>query len=680
MILESLTLSNFRSYSEGETKVEFPKGITLFEGDIGSGKSSILYAIEFALFGFGDMSGSYLLTEGRDQGFVSLRFSEREKLYEVHRGLKRRKNTIIQDDCYIINDGRRENLSPSDLKSRVIEILQFNEPSNPRAESLIYRFAIFTPQEQMKEIVQRRVDERLQTLRRVFGVEEYKVAADNSDLLRATVRNQVSRLLGESEQLEEKEKERQSLEEEIRILEEDLPKLERTEREANRKLNELTEKQKQLQADRGRIQEISAEIPNLKTRIARVERMLQTEQESRNREAKLLIEKEAAVASFRLLHKPETLTSGEMEERVEELRRSIAHKKEQRGSMEQRLRDTTELIREGVCPTCGQTIDPSSFGERAEHIRKEIEEIDQEITSLESELKKANESLKEIRAYEEERRNAQRVEKECEDIRSRIDAHEKRIKEYLEELDLTRKNLAEALDQASKFEAVQTQILQLDSEVSKAQSVWKQAVDALTRAKTQRDEKASRSQSLMIEIDKMRNAQERAAKLKEYEIWLSEYFRPTVEMIERQIMLEMNSRFNQEFQRFFSALIDDPDVRVRVNEDFTPIFERQSFEQEYDALSGGERTSIALAYRLALNVIVQQEATTGAGDLLILDEPTDGFSREQLSKMRDILKALNCKQVILVSHERELEGMADHVYRVEKGQGGSRVLMMGGEG
>ena len=51
MILNSLIIDNIRSYDHEE--VVFPRGISLFEGDIGSGKSTILMAIEFALFGLG---------------------------------------------------------------------------------------------------------------------------------------------------------------------------------------------------------------------------------------------------------------------------------------------------------------------------------------------------------------------------------------------------------------------------------------------------------------------------------------------------------------------------------------------------------------------------------------------------------------------------------------------------
>jgi len=146
-----------------------------------------------------------------------------------------------------------------------------------------------------------------------------------------------------------------------------------------------------------------------------------------------------------------------------------------------------------------------------------------------------------------------------------------------------------------------------------------------------------------------------------------------VELIEKQVMVQTNARFSEQFQRFFSSLVDDPDLRVRVMEDFSPIFERQGYSQEFDSLSGGERTSIALAYRFALNAIVQEDIGSGTGDLVILDEPTDGFSKEQIQKMRDVIEELHSRQVILVSHEEELESMADKIMRVEKVNGTSRV-------
>ena len=61
-------------------------------------------------------------------------------------------------------------------------------------------------------------------------------------------------------------------------------------------------------------------------------------------------------------------------------------------------------------------------------------------------------------------------------------------------------------------------------------------------------------------------------------------------------------------------------------------------------------------------------------DLLILDEPTDGFSSEQLERMRLVLDELDIGQIIMVSHESEIESFVDHVIRIEKKDNVSRVV------
>ena len=60
-------------------------------------------------------------------------------------------------------------------------------------------------------------------------------------------------------------------------------------------------------------------------------------------------------------------------------------------------------------------------------------------------------------------------------------------------------------------------------------------------------------------------------------------------------------------------------------------------------------------------------------NLLILDEPTDGFSKEQLGRVREILDELQSPQIIIVSHERELESFADQIFRVTKVDGESKI-------
>ena len=53
-------------------------------------------------------------------------------------------------------------------------------------------------------------------------------------------------------------------------------------------------------------------------------------------------------------------------------------------------------------------------------------------------------------------------------------------------------------------------------------------------------------------------------------------------------------------------------------------------------------------------------------DLLILDEPTDGFSQEQINKMQDIFEKLNTAQMIIISHERNLDSFVTDIFNFRK--------------
>ncbi len=132
--------------------------------------------------------------------------------------------------------------------------------------------------------------------------------------------------------------------------------------------------------------------------------------------------------------------------------------------------------------------------------------------------------------------------------------------------------------------------------------------------------------------------------LKQYELWLSDYFIPAVKQIESHMLANINSEFNSLFQKWISHLLESGDIVVSVDENFSPCIVQDGYDIDVKSLSGGEKTSVALAYRLALNVMVKRVCDAMQSNLLILDEPTDGFSREQLSRLRDILNDLNCEQ------------------------------------
>jgi exonuclease SbcC len=155
--------------------------------------------------------------------------------------------------------------------------------------------------------------------------------------------------------------------------------------------------------------------------------------------------------------------------------------------------------------------------------------------------------------------------------------------------------------------------------------------------------------------------------------WLEDRLIPAVEAMERSVMSLLADEMDASASRWFAQLVEDPDLVLSIDEDFAPVVTHQDYEMDLGALSGGERTAAAFAYRLALNGLVRRNATPGQRNLLVLDEPTDGFSREQLGRMANVFAELDADQVVIVSHDRELRAFANRVFLVKKVGGASRV-------
>src|SRR5210317_1044556 len=117
MRLKKLKINNIRSYENAE--VNFPEGSTLLMGDIGSGKTSILLAIEFALFGLQpSQRGTSLLRSNEQEAFVSLDFEVDGKQVTIERKLKKGSKTVSQADACITIDGNKQEGAVTEIKNR----------------------------------------------------------------------------------------------------------------------------------------------------------------------------------------------------------------------------------------------------------------------------------------------------------------------------------------------------------------------------------------------------------------------------------------------------------------------------------------------------------------------------------------------------------------------------------
>ena len=140
-------------------------------------------------------------------------------------------------------------------------------------------------------------------------------------------------------------------------------------------------------------------------------------------------------------------------------------------------------------------------------------------------------------------------------------------------------------------------------------------------------------------------------------------------------MLRVHNDFSELFKKWFNMLIEVDNLQVKLDQEFTPIIQQNNHYINYEYLSGGEKTAVALAYRLALNQVINNLMNTiKTKELLILDEPTDGFSDEQLDRVRTVLNELNLKQLIIVSHEPKIESFVDNVIRLNKEQHITRII------
>ena len=128
----------------------------------------------------GDLSGVSLLRNGTNDGFVELTAEINEKKVIINRSLKRSKDSVKQDSGFLIMDERKIDATAVELKSRVLELLGYPSDIVSKGKDLVYRYTVFTPQEEMKKILTDDTNTRLDTLRNVFNIDKYKRTRENA--------------------------------------------------------------------------------------------------------------------------------------------------------------------------------------------------------------------------------------------------------------------------------------------------------------------------------------------------------------------------------------------------------------------------------------------------------------------------------------------------------------------
>ena len=686
MLLKSIKLSNIRSYLN--QKIDFPIGSLLLSGDIGSGKSTILLAIEFALFGSNpaELPASSLLRHGKNEGSVELIFELEGEDIIIKRSLKKGKNGIKQEVGYIITDGIKKELSPIEMKSHVFDLLGYPKDLVSKGKDLIYRYTVYTPQEEMKRIIAEDKEIRLNTLRKVFNIDKYKKIRENTAIFVRNVKEKRKEFQGFISDLEEKRKEFDKINEEFSELNEKLkgilPKAERAKEEVikkrgkisiyENKVNELNKLRKTLD-----ILEL-----NLNNSIAQYNR--NNKDISKLNEHVTALEKdlgkEEQIDSSKL--KEETQNSEanikKCDKELENTKQKLNECKIRKNNSEETIKKVSEIDK---CPLCLQNVEHEHKSSISEKESKKIRECEDKIRLLSDDVAKKRELLDEMqKGLEILRKKESGIElvslklknvREKKEEKQSLENEQAAIKEKIGKINIEKAELSKKVEEIKNVEE-DYKIVRAQLEIALAEE---KKID-IEKAGFDK-EKGSLERimkSLQEEIGKKEKTKQKLSYLSEMQTWLEGYFVNLMGTLERHIMMQIYRQFNELFKTWFNVLIEDETISVRLDDEFTPIIEQNGYETYVENLSGGEKTAVALSYRLALNKVINDIVSDiKTKDILMLDEPTDGFSSEQLDKVRDVLEQLNAKQVIIVSHESKIESFVDKVIRVGKEEHISKV-------
>lgn len=681
MKIKKITLNNIRSYEN--QALDFQDGSTLLAGDIGSGKTSILLGIEFALFGLQPgQRGSAILRNGAVSGGVSIEFEVENNNVLIERTMKRGK-TISQDYAAITINGEKQELSVTELKNRVLKLLEYPKEFSKK-QNILYKFTVYTPQEEMKQIILQDAETRINTLRHVFGIDKYKKVIENSSIVLSKIKEErrykealVSTLDQDKSELVLKETELGNKKSNLLDIEKDFELKKSLREDAQKQVNEVSEK---IQERDRMYQEIE------KTKM-----MLSTKRNSIYDNQKMIEQLKIQILELEKL--------GFDQQRLGFLEKDIPEIKQKTPEMNDKILELStkintllsknqdnEKIKEKIkhlesCPTCLQDVDSvyksnviikmdSEISKNVNQIKElelEKQELSQKISKLNYEISLKEKEFQDLRilkvkieSVQEKKNHIENLEKNNASINSDLNLLESQIK-----------SLEKSVFELNKYENIFQEKQKILAEAQKQERISEIKVAELKR---EIEFFLRNIEDLKSKIARTEQTRLQLHYLAELEEWISKQFIPLISNIERNVMIKLKQDFSNLFSEWFSMLVSDT-FNVRLDDNFTPIVEQQDYEINYAYLSGGERTAIALAYRLALNQVINSMLSRiKTRDLVILDEPTDGFSDQQLDKMREVLDQLNVGQLIIVSHEQKIEGFVDNVIRLRKEKGISGII------
>ncbi|MCS7125017.1 MAG: SMC family ATPase [Candidatus Bathyarchaeota archaeon] len=693
MKIEVVHLENIRSHVK--STVPFARGFNCLVGGLGCGKSSILYAIDFALFG--DPLGrsyEYLLREGAETGRVVLQFVQNGKSYTLTRGLKRRGKGISQDfDELKLFEG--ETLIASVKSDAVAEQLK----TITGLDKELFREIVWVRQEHLKELIDAPPRDRQRRLDELFGLSDYETAWSNIAAYQKEYETEkrVYERDPDVVSIEKLNAEYTRLAEEFTRLEVDIQSASKRLEEAKKTLEEADSRLKRLEELRASIEEHKRKEVQIQSQLASLEDSLATVAEKIEGKKAIIENLRQRLASLEdqiQSHKDTLKEVGiPADQPLEALRQYLLAfdsqiadlKAEQEAALKNMQADQrrlSSLSTENRCPLCLQPLTSEYKNSLIHRIQKENSERQKTISQLQKEIGELQQLKEKASAAIT---SLQGLTPRIEDLRSRINEESKALDELLREFDEKQK-LETGL--RVQLEKVRFEIARFDvSELENAKKHREKAFQNYYLLRSEVQTMENRKGDLLKLLDDVKERIDRAQKkLEEMErlnkiVGVIGSIRDAYRSIQPKLRSEFVKVLKNLVQQILDSLVGEEGapINIVIDETYTPyVVSESGVEREVSNLSGGERTLIAFAYRLGLGQLIMQSKTGHGLSLLLLDEPTESLGREdgsidRLAEAISRFKAI--EQIIAVTHSEAFAEKAEHVIRVEKEAGESIVTM-----
>ncbi len=699
MRIEIVQLENVRSHVK--STVPFTRGFNCLLGGVGCGKSSILYSIDFALFG--DPIGrsfEYLLREGTDAAKVTVQFTQNGNTYKLVRGIKRKGKGISQDieELKLFQDEKPiASMDTRAVAEQFKAITGFDKD--------LWREIVWVRQEHLKELIDAAPRDRQKRLDELFGLSDYEVAWSSIAEYQRDFETE-KRLLERDPDITGKEKlaaEYNRVTEEFTLLELELQNAVDKLVVTKRYLEDADAKLKRLEEKKNAIEELKRKEAKLHANIANAEdsaNALAQRAEGKKTVLDNLKQRQTAMDTQIKTCKGKLEELGVPSNQSGEMLRQVLHdfddrisnlKAEQEATSRSMQTDQKRLLqlsteKDNQCPLCLQPLTgeykTSMLGriqqENADR-QKTIAQLQKEIAELQRTKTVASEACS----------NLQTLISRLEEVKARVTEEEKSLVDLQKEV-ADKQNFGG--DLRRQLEALHFEISRFDmADLEAARTQREQAFKQFYFVESDLRTKENRKRDLLNRMDEVKERIDQA----QQKLERMEKIVKTVQVIGairdayRSIQPKLRSEFVKVLRNYVQQVLDSlvggeaPLLNIVIDETYTPYVKSESgVDREVANLSGGERTLLAFAYRLGLGHLIMQSRTGHGLGMLLLDEPTESLGREDgsIDRLAEAISRFRAiEQIIAVTHSEAFAEKAETVIILEKEAGISKVSLQKGQ-